>query len=67
MTNTHKIINNMGKQRKLTAYLTTEDPYGCSRFKQTKVAHAVYAQLDNVRSGWPQDATNTRDMRLKRD
>lgn len=42
----------MGKQQKLSVCLTTEDPYGCSSFKQIKVTHASYAQLDNVRSGW---------------
>jgi len=67
MTNTHKIMNNMGKQQKLLACLATEDPCGRSRFEQTKVSHAVYAQLVNVRSGWPQDATNTRGMRSKKD
>lgn len=67
MKNTLKIMYNTGKQQKLSACLTTEDPYGCSRFKQTKVAHTVYAQLGNVRSGWLRDATNTRGVRRKRD
>lgn len=65
MTNTHKIMSNMGKQQELAACLSAEDPYACSRSKQTEVAHAVHAQLDDV--GWLRDATNTRGMRLKRD
>lgn len=67
MTNTHKIMSNMGKQQELAACLSAEDPYGCSRSKQTKAAHAVHAQFNGVRSRWLRDATNTRGMSLKRD